>query len=284
MSLAFVKYHALGNDYLVYSDDKPFTLTNADIKTVCNRHFGIGSDGILVPVAVDRDFGLKIINPDGSEAEKSGNGLRIFSRYLWDKQLVSDDPFTIQTKAGFVSSRVFESGRLVEVSMGKADFSAAAVKMDLQQEKENAINFPLSIQGKEIAINAVSMGNPHCVVFCDSVDSKTAKELGPQLERHPLFLERTNVQFVRRIDRSNIQIEIWERGAGYTLASGTSSCAAACMAVKLGYCENSVRVHMPGGQLNIDVDNAFNATMLGPVTRIGHMSLDQECFSLAPAL
>lgn len=274
--MEFIKYQALGNDYLVYSSHKTFELTHTQIQRVCNRNLGLGSDGILVMERQGATPVLRIFNPDGSEAEKSGNGLRIFSRYLWDSNLVSDKAFEIITKGGNVISRVLEQGRLIEVSMGKANFRTTAVNMSV--EIEEALNFPLKVLKDTIKINVVSMGNPHCVVFLDDISADTTKRLGPLIETNPIFKYRTNVQFVKVIDRKNIQIQIWERGAGYTLSSGTSSCAAASVAIKLGYCDTQLKVHMPGGVMNISSDDNYNMTMLGPVTRIAEMKLNLECF------
>ena len=166
--------------------------------------------------------------------------------------------------------------------MGKADFSAKAV--DFRDGTAQVIDYPLDLGDKRVHINTVSMGNPHCVLFAENVDKDTAIALGPKIENHPLFANRTNVQFVKVLDRKNIQIEIWERGAGYTLASGTSSCAAVSLAVKLGYCdvsdgcEDYITVHMPGGKLAIRVNKEFAVTMRGAVTRIGQVEVEQECF------
>jgi len=231
------------------------TLTQADIKTVCDRHYGVGSDGILYgPEASDTcDFALRIFNPDSSEAEKSGNGLRIFARYLWDQSLVSHDQFTIQTKGGVVSAVVGEKGLSVSVGMGKVRFTHEPVgEPALVPER-------LLVNGREFTFYAVSVGNPHCVILVDDIYES---------ENESRFPNRTNVQFVKIIDRTSIKIEIWERGAGYTLASGSSSTAAAAVVHSLGFCDSIIDVCMPGGKISIEFDSNFHATMTGAVRKI----------------
>ncbi|CAB3772916.1 diaminopimelate epimerase [Burkholderia sp. MSh2] len=276
--MQFVKYHALGNDYLVYADDAKFALNTEQIRRVCDRHHGLGSDGILVLEArTSTQFKLRIVNPDGSDAEKSGNGLRIFSRYLRDRSWVQDEWFDILTPGGLVGARVAQDMRSVEVRMGRADFAAQAVPVSVPAAE--AIDWPLALNGMNLRINAVSMGNPHCVVFLDDVSSEQARLLGPQIERHALFPRRTNVQFVKVLDRHNLRIEIWERGAGYTLSSGTSSCAAAAVSRLHGFCEADVVVHTAGGRLRVRIGDDWQVVMQGAVQRIGCLSVDDECFA-----
>ncbi|MDB4262782.1 diaminopimelate epimerase, partial [Porticoccaceae bacterium] len=258
--MKFSKYHALGNDYIVidpkHLDGK---LTELDIKTICNRNYGVGSDGVLYgPLESETcDFSLKIFNPDSSEAEKSGNGLRIFSRYLWDQSQVTNKEFSIETKGGAVSSIVREKGLSVSVGMGKVRFTH-----DLTGEPK-PIPEKINIKGREFTYYLANVGNPHCVILLDDLNQFLTKEYGCIIEKDSRFINRTNVQFVKVLNRSSIQIEIWERGAGYTLASGSSSTAAASVAHSLGLCDSTVNVHMPGGVINIDIDEDFFATMTG---------------------
>jgi len=265
--ISFSKYQGAGNDYLVIEvAEVADVLTPALIQTVCDRHCGVGSDGILLgplPSAL-ADFRLQIFNPDGSEAEKSGNGLRIFSRYLWDKGLVGNDAFTLETAGGIVRSQVAADGRRVTVQMGRISF----LNEDVLQE--------VVLNGRPFLIAPVSIGNPHCVAVLDAVNAELAHTYGPLLERHSLFPKRTNVQFMQVLDRNNIRIEIWERGAGYTLSSGSSSCAAAAVAVKLGLCDTAVSSHMPGGIIEIELDETFQATMSGPVTAVYRGTMAEE--------
>ena len=264
--MKFYKYHALGNDYIVIDpQDLGRQLSHADIINICDRHRGVGADGILYgPERSDVcDFALRIFNPDSSEAEKSGNGLRIFSRYLWDQSLVSDERFTIQTKGGAVYATVGERGLSVSVGMGKVSFShERAIEAGIAKPVE------VKIKGNKFTCYLANVGNPHCVIFSEEVNDSYAKEYGGLIATHSRFQRGTNVQFVKVMDRDSIEIEIWERGAGYTLASGSSSTAAACVAHSLGYCDSIVDVHMPGGVIEIKIDEQYRATMTGDVRKI----------------
>ncbi len=281
----FWKYHALGNDYLVL-DPKELAapLTTEQVKLICHRNFGVGSDGILLgPLDGTRaKIGLRIYNPDGSEAEKSGNGLRIFSRYLWDRKIVGNDEFAIETAGGLVKSTVFENGRMVRVEMGKVSFSSE--KIPVVGSKREVLNEQIEVGGRTFTYCAATVGNPHCVLPMQEINADLAKQFGPLLEVHPNFPNRTNVQFLKVLDRANIQIEIWERGAGYTLASGSSSSAAASVAHKLGLCDRSITVHMPGGKLSIEIGNDFDILMTGPVTKVSEGKLSDEIFSAGAVL
>jgi diaminopimelate epimerase len=277
--MRFFKYHALGNDYIVLDPaDFGKKLTSAQIQRVCHRNYGVGSDGILFgPLeSSECDFSLRIFNPDGSEAEKSGNGLRIFSRYLWDKGLVGEDPFTILTLGGKVSCRVLPRSKTVGVEMGQVSFQSTQIPV--AGPSREVINETLVLDGQEIKFCAATIGNPHCVILREEISEEEARKWGPQIEIDPLFPNRTNVQFMKILDRSNIQIEIWERGAGYTLASGSSSSAAAAVARRLGYCDSQIAVHMPGGKIDITVSEDFAISMTGPVTRIAEGNLSPELF------
>lgn len=277
LRLKFYKYQAMGNDYLVLDpQDQPMELIPERIRIICHRNYGIGSDGILLgPLPSQKaPFGLRIFNPDGSEAEKSGNGLRIFSRYLWDKKLVDKEPFSIETKGGLVRCLVLEEGKQVRVEMGLVSFWSPDIPVS--GEPRQVLEEPISVGGTTFLFNGATIGNPHCVIPVEDLIPELAKKYGPLLENHPLFPNRTNVQFVKVLDRHNIRIEIWERGAGYTLASGSSSSAAAAVAKKLGLCDSPISVHMPGGQLHISIDENFAVTMTGPVVRVaeGHLADD----------
>ncbi|MCZ2135962.1 MAG: diaminopimelate epimerase [Burkholderiales bacterium] len=276
--MRFHKYHALGNDYLVIDpQDWPSEFSAAEIRRICHPHYGVGSDGIVwgpLPAVGDVPFALRIFNPDGSEAQKSGNGLRIFCRYLFDCQRVTTEPFRLHTRGGVVTARVFDGGRQVTVEMGRVSFAASAVPV-LGPPRE-VIRETLHVGDEAITFTSASIGNPHCVVERPGTTTADAHRLGPAIERHPNFPERTNVQFLNVRDRANIAIEIWERGAGYTLASGSSASAAAAVAHRLGLVDANVTVHMPGGRIAIDIDEHFGITMTGPVTRIADGRLAPE--------
>jgi diaminopimelate epimerase len=275
--MKFSKYHALGNDYIVLNPADGITsLNTAQIQKICHRNFGVGSDGILFGSSecAECDFSLRIYNPDGSEAEKSGNGLRIFSRYLWDNNLVGTDPFTILTLGGVVTSRVFAGGKKVSVEMGCVSFQSEEIPV--AGPPREVINEALSVGDVSLTYCAATIGNPHCVILKDDISEEETRCLGPKLETDPIFPNRTNVQFMKIIDRSNIRIEIWERGAGYTLASGSSGSASAAVAHKLGLCDSQLVVHMPGGNIDITISDDYSVLMTGPVTKICRGTLDPE--------
>jgi diaminopimelate epimerase len=268
LTMKFHKYHALGNDYLVLEHNEDSELSASLVRRICDRHFGVGSDGILIgkrTISAD-EFTLRIFNPDGSEAEKSGNGLRIFARYLWDTGQVGIHSFSVVTKGGTVQCQVRDSGRSIFVEMGRASFDSE--KIPVAGPKREVVGEHILIEGEDIRFTGVTMGNPHCVIHLDDISPALTQRLGPLVERHELFPNRTNVQFVKVLDPHRIQIEIWERGAGYTLASGSSSCAAAAASVRLGLCSGDITVLMPGGTLDIGVKDDFMVTMTGPATKV----------------
>ena len=280
MKNGFFRGHGLGNDYLVMDPKElSFKLTPSTIEAICNRHWGLGSDGILTAVPSKKaDFGLRIFNPDGSEAEKSGNGLRIFARYLHATGKTKKKRFTVDTKGGLVTIQLHVDRRGdasdITVEMGRATFAPGALPCTLPVEE--LIEQPIDAAGRSLTFTGVSVGNPHCVVFKRAGESWSRGDLmalGPELEHHAFFPKRTNVQLAVPTGPREISILIWERGAGETQASGSSSCAAASAAVKLGFVSSPVAVRMPGGTLTIDVAADFNLTMKGPVAEVARGSL-----------
>ena len=280
--IPFFKGHGLGNDYLVMEEkhlDRPLSI-DAIVK-ICDRNWGVGSDGILLLVpSAKADFGLRIFNPDGSEAEKSGNGLRIFAKYLWDTGHAKKETFTVDTKGGVVECLCHvRDGKMgfVTVEMGKATFRQPEIPM---QGTGDAVAVPLTLDdGTKLTVTAVSVGNPHCIVFTDTLDEALVKRLGPKIENHPAFPNRTNVQFAKRLADDAIEIMIWERGAGWTLASGSSSCGAASAAVRNGHCKHGrVGVRMPGGELAIEVRPDWSLRLEGAVELVCQGTLTKEFF------
>jgi len=280
--MRFYKYHALGNDYIVLNPadfpDRKDAPTVEQIRVICHRNFGVGSDGILWGPLPSRssEFGLRIFNPDGSEAEKSGNGLRIFSRFLWDQGLVKRTTFTVETPGGNVKTVIKDGGKLLTIEMGKVSFDSANIPVT--GAPREVLNERIKIQDRDFTFNAATIGNPHCVIVLPEISEALARRYGPDLEVHPNFPRKTNVQFLKVIDRNNVQIEIWERGAGYTLASGSSSSASAAVAHKLGLVDRSVTVHMPGGKIGIEIGDNFSILMTGTVNKVAEGTMHPELF------
>ncbi len=280
--MEFEKYHALGNDYLVFDPKgKEISFSEKEIIRICHRNFGLGSDGILLgPTDSEQaEFKLKILNPDGSEAEKSGNGLRIFARYLRDSGKVSTEPFQVETLGGIVTCQVSEDLSEIVVEMGTVRFHSDVIPVNIEGDSREVCDETIEVNGKRMQYYAATIGNPHCVIPVDQVDKSLAMELGSALENHSNFPNRTNVQFLQILDRNRIRIEIWERGAGYTLASGSSSSAAGAVARKMGACDEKITVEMPGGEIGLMIDDEFNVQMKGPATRVAQMNLDLECLN-----
>jgi diaminopimelate epimerase len=281
IDMQFTKYHGLGNDYIVMDPAQiGRELARAEVRLICHRNYGPGSDGILwgPSKTASGDFSLRIFNPDGSEAEKSGNGLRIFARFLFDCGLVRFEPFAVHTLGGTVRCCVKPGGDLIQVEMGQVSFDAASIPVS--GYAGDVLNQTLSIDGKDYRFCAATIGNPHCVLHLDDVSEELARRLGPQIENDPRFPNRTNVQFMKVLGRCDIQIEIWERGAGYTLASGSSSSAAAAVAYRLGLCDRDITVHMPGGELKIELTEDYNVTMTGPVICVCTGTIAAEAFTV----
>jgi diaminopimelate epimerase len=277
---AFVKMHGLGNEYIVIeSTNIDFQLSKQAIMRLCNIHFGIGSDGIVLKVpSAKADFGFRVYNPDGSEAEKSGNGLRILCKYLYDYGFAKSRQFSVETLTDVVYANIIEekNGKaiLIQVDMGKAIFASHDIPVN--SDLPEFIGQKIIVGDKEFEVNCVSVGNPHCVVIRQELDEKEIRTYGPLFETHPLFPNRINVQFAKVLSDHDAQILIWERGAGYTLASGSSSCAASCILVKRGLIKGDLNMHMQGGTLKIQIDKEWNIRMTGEVREISRGVLSGE--------
>ena len=275
MKNGFFKGHGLGNDYIALNPaELDFRLTPGNIRAVCDRHWGVGSDGILALEDSRRaDFAVRIYNPDGSEAEKSGNGLRIFGRYLYATRKTRKRRFSVETRGGLVEVDLHLDSRgepaSATVEMGRATFRPGDLPCALKAGE--LVRRPIAAAGRKLLFTGVSVGNPHCVVFKDEGGEWSREELlelGPELENHRLFPRRTNVQLAVPLGPRSIYILIWERGAGETQASGSSACAAASAAVRLGLVKSPVTVKAPGGALRIKVGGNFDLTMKGPVAEV----------------
>jgi diaminopimelate epimerase len=275
MEFEFVKSHGLGNDYIVMDPahvDTPLTPRN--IRLICDRNRGIGSDGILaVTAGHGATFGVRIYNPDGTEAEKSGNGLRIFAKFLYDHGYTRQEQFTVDTLGGRVTaSLTVYAGRVtaVRVDMGRATINRSLTHLD--------------VEGERLEVTALSVGNPHCVTLVPDLAAIDLFRLGPLIEKHPAFPQKTNVQFAQVVDRSHVRALIWERGAGHTLASGSSSCAVVAACLDQLLVDRDVTVQMEGGDLHIHVAEDGEIEMEGPVEEIchGHFSPELRARLLAP--
>lgn len=273
MLVNFTKMHGLGNDFIIVN---LFTEPNSNYqrlsRELCDRRFGIGADGIILiapPEGKDNQLKMVIYNSDGSEANMCGNGMRCFARYAYEKGLVSTPEFRVETRGGIIIPKVrVVNGELsgVRVNMGKPRFKAEEVPVKL--EGEEIINHEISIKGTAYKINAISMGNPHCVIFCEDVNSIPLETVGPGIETDPLFPSKVNVEFAQVLNRREIRMRVWERGAGITLACGTGACATAIAAAKNGLTDREVTVHLPGGDLFIEWAEDGRVYMTGPAVYV----------------
>lgn len=274
------KYHGLGNDYLVYDPNRNETiLSERQMEALCRRNIGVGADGILYgPFFDGEELKVRIFNPDGSEAEKSGNGIRIFSRYLRDMGYVKEDSYELTTRAGKTRVTFLDAGGgRMRVDMGYPEFWAQ--KIPAVGFGEEIVNEPIFFCDNFYNATCVSMGNPNCVLMMEEVSRKKALKLGPYVENSKYFPNRTNMQLCHVIDRAHIQVEIYERGAGYTHASGTGACAAAAASRRLGLVGDSVIVQMQGGELLVEFASDGRIDMTGPVVYIGSITLAEQFFS-----
>lgn len=263
--MEFVKYQGIGNDYLVYDIMKnKEELTKEQIKKICNRNFGIGADGILAGPYIDKEkkIRVRVFNSDGSEAERAGNGIRIFARYLKDAGYTLSERLTIETAGGSVKVRFLnDDGSRIQADMGKLIFGEETT---------------VTLGEEQYAAFTASIGNPHCVIPAEKISREKVCKLGKKIAESKLFKNGINVMLLEVEDENNIKIEIFERGAGYILASGTCSCAAAAVAYKKGWIGQDVMVHMPGGKLWLQIDEDWNIKLTGNVESIGTIKLTKE--------
>lgn len=277
MNIVLEKYHGLGNDYLVYNPNKNlFPLNEERVRLICNRNFGVGADGILEgPLFEDKGVDVKIWNPDGSLAEKSGNGIRIYAKYLKDTGYAEKKNITIQTQGGPVRvDYLTETGSKLTVSMGTLSFWSDEIPVT--GPRREVINETMTFNEIPYKTTCVSIGNPHCVIFLNEISEKIVTKIGRFSETAECFPERINTTIMNVIDRTHIEIETYERGAGYTLASGTSCCAAAGVAYRLGLVDPKTYVQMPGGIMEIEIKEDGTVMMTGEVRYVAKMVLGEE--------
>ena len=258
--MRFTKFQGFGNDYIVFEAEELASVDNPGdfARRICNRHYGAGADGIAVAQRAsdaDSDFRVRIFNPDGSEAGMSGNGTRCAAAYLFFHGLWKQDELRLNTRNGIKRYHLLsrENGSFqFRSELGRPRFDPASIPMTTNESLDRVMNFPLVVDNQTLQVTALQMGNPNCCIFVDDFDDLDWRRLGPLIENHPQFPERTNVIFIRVRDRANIEERIWERGVGETESSGTCSCAAVVASVINGKTDRVVDVHAPGGILPIE--------------------------------
>lgn len=271
--MEFTKMHGLGNDFIVI-DNLDGGLKAAYLAYLaphlCRRHFGVGADGLVVlSASVQASFRMQIFNPDGSEAEMCGNAIRCLAKYVWDRELLKEETFNFETAAGIKEVKLLISGgevKAVRVEMGAPILESE--KIPISGPPRRAVEEKILVQNKELYFTAVSMGNPHCVIFVPSLKRVPWQRWGELLEHDPLFPNRTNVEFVELVNPNRIEVKVWERGAGATLACGTGACAAAVAGILTGRLERAVSVHLPGGSLQVNWEEDGKVYMEGPAEEV----------------
>ncbi len=252
--IKFTKMNGLGNDFVVLDfEEFQKTKTEADklAKKLCNRNFGIGADGLIVvnPNTEKADISWIFYNSDGSAAQMCGNGMRCFARYVYDNKLVNKKEFSVETKAGIIVPKIISDNE-VRVNMGKPILAPSKIPC----KAENNLNIPFVTEDEKFLLNAVSMGNPHCVIFVEKDSKNLALKYGSKIEHDNLFPEKTNVEFVEILSKNEVVINVWERGCGITLACGTGACATTVAGILNGYLDNTVKANLKGGALKIEWD------------------------------
>ena len=278
MELKFTKMQGCGNDYVYISTfDQTVEDLSSVAKKLSDRHFGIGGDGVIFVCPSDvADGKMRMFNEDGSEGRMCGNGVRCVAKFLYDHGLARKETLTVETLSGIKTiTLTMESGEVVgaTVDMGKTETNPSQIPVLL--EGEEIINRPITVGDREYRITCVSMGNPHCVIFTDDVRSIPLEKIGPLFECNPLFPESVNTEFIRVIDRTHLEMRVWERGSGETLACGTGACASVVAAVKNGYCDKNtpIIVTLLGGDLRIVYEDE-TVLMEGPARTVFEGTFD----------
>lgn len=273
MILNFTKMHGTGNDYVYINLFEENVDNPAEVaKMVSNRHFGIGSDGlILIAPSAVADCRMIMYNADGSEGAMCGNGVRCVAKYAYDHGIAKKDTITVETKSGIKTLEMTvenEKAVYARVDMGKAIL--APEQIPVKAEGENFVAQPLIVDGKEYKVTCVSMGNPHCVIFTEGIDGLDLEKIGPSFENHPMFPDRINTEFVEIVDEHKIRMRVWERGSGETISCGTGTCASTVAAVLNGYCKagEEIAVQIRGGVLYDTYMPDGTVYMKGPATEV----------------
>ncbi len=275
MSVEFVKYHGLGNDFILIDNrasSEP-CLTPDQAIEMCDRHFGIGADGVIfaLPGRDGADYTMRIFNSDGSEPEMCGNGIRCLGRFLADLETadrgVAKQKYLIHTLGGVMTPKLEENGQ-VTVDMGVPHLLAAEIPTTLAAGDQRVIDQPLEVADRTWQVTCVSMGNPHCITFVDDVAAIPLEQIGPQFEHHAVFPQRTNTEFIQVVRSDYLKMRVWERGAGITLACGTGACASLVAGVLTRRCDRRATIELPGGCLEIEWTIDDRIYMTGPATRV----------------
>lgn len=273
MKVQFSKMHGIGNDYVYINClEQKIKHPNELSKFVSDRHFGIGSDGLVLICSSDKaDFEMRMFNADGSEGNMCGNAIRCVGKYVFDHNLTDKMELTIDTKSGIKKLHlIVENGKAVgaEVNMGEAALCARSIPVETDYDE--FISQPMVVHGEAFLVTCVSMGNPHAVIFCQDVDNMPLSVIGPLFEHHEIFPERINTEFVQLIDRNTIKMRVWERGSGETFACGTGACASVVAAVLNHHCDlgSEVTVRLKGGELKITYLEDHSVQMNGPATHV----------------
>lgn len=281
--IEFVKAHGLGNDFILIDDlDGTISFSPNQVKLLCDRHYGIGADGLIIARPSSKaDAFMLFYNPDGSQAEMCGNGIRCLAKFLYERRVVEKDPMEIETLAGIKQVELVYDGPEVigaRVNMGKPSFIAKDVPTTVVEPNQEAINVVIPLGKGKVKATCLSVGNPHCVVFVDDVEEIPVEKTGLYLSEHQFFPERTNVEFVQIINDNHIKVRVWERGSGETLACGTGAVAAAAASCYHKYCEGPIRVDLPGGRLLVEMGENKNLFMTGTAENVfsGFLSLEFE--------
>ena len=274
MGLAFAKYHGLGNDFILLDnrDRAEPILSPEQAVQLCDRHFGIGADGVIfvLPGEQGADYTMRIFNSDGSEPEMCGNGIRCFAKYLAALEGLenTEKTYKVHTLAGFIIPTIQADGQ-VTVDMGQPILAAERIPTTLGTAGETALARSLTAADQDWTVTTVSMGNPHCVTFVEDVSAIDLPAIGPQIECHPAFPQKTNVEFVEVVRRDYLRMRVWERGAGITLACGTGACATLVAAVLNGHSDRVATVELPGGPLQITWDAVSDRILMtGPAEAV----------------
>lgn len=273
MKLHFTKMHGIGNDY-VYIDCMEHKLRHPEkiSQFVSDRHFGIGSDGLVLICPSDKaDFEMRMFNADGSEGNMCGNAIRCVGKYVYERGYTTQKQIDIETKSGIKTLELtVEDGHVAFVSVDMGAASIRSKSIPVETDYDTFVSQPMLVRGDVYLVTCVSMGNPHAVIFCDDVDTIPLAEIGPMFENNEIFPERINTEFVQLIDRQTIKMRVWERGSGETFACGTGACASVAAAVINGHCDadSEVTVRLLGGELKIVYDSDGTVHMTGPATHV----------------